>query len=170
MYGEIMLRYLSASEQKRFYNEYETPFWLKADGSLDMSALMSEFQKFWRENAESYKDMYGYREAMPHLVMMAFLQRVVNGGGRIFREMALGSSRLDLCVEFGKFRYAVELKMRRMFSPEKSYPQLLGYLDKLGLDEGWMAVFDEDKTKPWDEMIFLRDELFGSKTIHVVGL
>lgn len=170
MYGEIMLRYLSASEQKRFYNEYETPFWLKADGSLDMSALMSEFQKFWRENAESYKDMYGYREAMPHLVMMAFLQRVVNGGGRIFREMALGSSRLDLCVEFGKFRYAVELKMRRMFSPEKSYPQLLGYLDKLGLDEGWMAVFDEDKTKPWDEKIFLRDELFGSKTIHVVGL
>ena len=46
----------------------------------------------------------------------------------------------------------------------------LGYLDKLGLDEGWMAVFDEDKTKPWDEKIFLRDELFGSKTIHVVGL
>ena len=135
-----------------------------------MPALMVEFQKFWRENAESYKDMYGYREAVPHLVMVAFLQRVVNGGGRIFREMALGSTRLDLCVEFGKFRYAVELKMKRMFSPEKSYPQLLGYLDKLGLAEGWMAIFDEDKTKPWDEKLFLRDETFNGKTIHVVGL
>ena len=170
MYGEIMLRYLSASEQKRFYNDYRTPFWLKADGSLDIMALMVEFQKFWRENAESYKDIYGYKEAVPHLVMMAFLQRVVNGGGRIFREMALGSTRLDLCVEFGKFRYAVELKMKRMFSPEKSYPQLAGYLDKLGLPEGWMAVFDEDKSKPWDEKLFLRDETFNGKTIHVVGL
>ena len=101
---------------------------------------------------------------------MAFLQRVVNGGGRIFREMALGSTRLDLCVEFGKFRYAVELKMKRMFSQEKSYPQLVGYLDKLGLPEGWMAIFDEDKSKAWDEKLFLRDETFNGKTIHVVGL
>ena len=170
MYGEIMLRYLSDSEQKRFYNVYGTPFWLKGDGSLDMPALMAEFQKFWRENSESYKDMYGYRESVPHLVMMAFLQRVVNGGGRIFREMALGSMRLDLCVEFGKFRYAVELKMKRMFSPEKSYAQLAGYLDKLGLPEGWMAIFDEDKSKSWDEKLFLRDETFNGKTLHVVGL
>ena len=170
MYGEIMLRYLSASEQKRFYNLYGKPFWLNADGSLDMPALMAEFQNFWRENAESYKDMYGYKEAMPHLVMMAFLQRVVNGGGRIFREMALGSSRLDLCVEFGKFRYAVELKMKRMFKPEKSYLQLLGYLDTLGLPEGWMAIFDDDKSKPWDEKLFTRDVAFEGKTLHVVGL
>ena len=170
MYGEIMLRYLSASEQKRFYNVYAAPFWLRDDGSLDMAALMAEFQNFWRENAGSYKDMYGYKEAMPHLVMMAFLQRVVNGGGRILREMALGSSRLDLCVEFGKFRYAVELKMKRMFSPDKSYAQLAGYLDKLGLSEGWMPVFDEDKSKPWADKLYTRDAEYDGKTIHVVGL
>lgn len=170
MYGEIMLRCLSASEQKRFYNVYDTPFWIKGDGSLDMQALMAEFQNFWRENAESYKDMYGYKEAMPHLVMMAFLQRVVNGGGRIFREMALGSSRLDLCVEFGKFRYAVELKMKRMFSPEKSYAQLAGYLDRLGLAEGWMPVFDEDKSRPWEEKLYSHDVTFNGKTLHIVGL
>ena len=170
MYGEILLRYLSATEQKRFYNDYRSPFWLKEDGSLDMPALMAEFQRFWRENSGADREVYGYNEATPHLVMMGYLQRVVNGGGRIAREMALGSKRLDLCVEFGKFRYAVELKMRRNFSPKQSPAQLAGYLDSLGLSEGWMAVFDDDKSKPWDEKIFLRDEVVDGKTIHIVGL
>jgi len=170
MYAEIMLRYLSEGEQKRFYNDYQLPFWQKDDGSLDMPALMAEFQRFWRENSEASREIYGYKEAMPHLVLMAFLQRVVNGGGRIVREMALGSGRLDLCVEYMQFRYAVELKMRSRYSREKSLTQFAGYLERLGLAEGWMPVFDEDKSKSWDEKLFLRDESVGGRTIHVVGL
>ncbi|MBR4612817.1 MAG: ATP-binding protein [Kiritimatiellae bacterium] len=170
MYAEIILRYLSNDEQAHFYAKYGQPFWLKSDGSLDMPALMAEFQRFWRENSGADHEVYGYNEATPHLVMMGYLQRVVNGGGRITREMALGSRRLDLCVEFGKFRYAVELKMRRNFSSAESYAQLAGYLDSLGLPEGWMAVFDDDASKPWEERIYVRDEVFGGKTIHVVGL
>ena len=170
MYAEIMLRYLSNDEQAHFYAKYEKPFWLKGDGSLDMPALMVEFQRFWRENSGADREVYGYNEATPHLVMMGYLQRVVNGGGRIAREMALGSKRLDLCVEFGKFRYAVELKMKRNFSPTESPAQLVGYLDTLGLDEGWMAVFDEDMSRPWDEKIYNRDISLAGKTLHIVGL
>ncbi len=170
MYGEIMLRYLSNDEQTRFYAKYGAPFWLKSDGSLDMPALMAEFQRFWRENSGADRQVYGYKEATPHLVMMGYLQRVVNGGGRIQREMALGSKRLDLCVEFGRFRYAVELKMRRNYSPAQSHAQLAEYLDHLGLEEGWMAVFDEDATKPWDEKIYARDVAIDGKTIHIIGL
>ena len=170
MYGEIMLRYLSEAKQKMFRNRYDEPFWLKPDGSLDMGALMAEFQRFWRENSGADKDIYGFREAIPHLMMMAYLQRVVNGGGRIAREIAAGSGRLDLCVEFHDRRYAIEIKTSRNFAGEKSYGQLARYLDVLGLSEGWMPVFDEDKAKPWDEKIFLRDETCEGKTIHVVGL
>ena len=170
MYTEILLRYLSQDEQELFKGRYQTPFWLCPDGSLDMPALMAEFQKFWRENSESSHEVYGYKEAMPYLVMCAFLQRVVNGGGRIIREMALGSKRLDLCVEYKTFRYAVELKMKRHYSREKSLAQFADYLDHLGLAEGWMPVFDEDKSKRWDEKLYLRDEMAGGKTIHVVGL
>ena len=170
MYAEIMLRYLSNDEQVYFYSKYGTPFWLKPDGSLDMPALMAEFQRFWRENSGADHEVYGYNEATPHLVLMGYLQRVVNGGGRIAREMALGSKRLDLCVEFGKFRYAVELKMRRNFSPTESPAQLAGYLDHLGLPEGWMAVFDDDTFKSWDEKIYTRDEIVDGKTIHIIGL
>ncbi len=170
MYAEIMVRYLTEAEQKRFYDSYAKPFWLKPDGSLDMPSLMAEFQRFWRENSEADREVYGYKEAMPHLVMCAYLQRVVNGGGRIIREMALGSRRLDLCVEYKTFRYAVELKMRKNYSREKSLAQFADYLDRLGLAEGWMPVFDDDKSKTWEERLYNRDEAFGGKTIHVVGL
>ena len=170
MYAEIILRYLSNDEQAHFYSKYGQPFWLKPDGSLDMPALMTEFQRFWRENSGADREVYGYNEATPHLVMMGYLQRVVNGGGRIAREMALGSKRLDLCVEFGKFRYAVELKMRRNFSPSESPAQLAGYLDHLKLPEDWMAIFDDDSSKSWDEKIYTRDEVVDGKIIHFIGL
>ena len=78
--------------------------------------------------------------------------------------------RLDLCVEFRGRRYAVEVKTAKNFKVEDSYTQLAGYLDKLGLPEGWMAVFDEDKTKPWEEKLFARDVEFNGKTLHVIGL
>ena len=170
MYGEMILRYLSADQQAAFSRAYPTPFWLRPDGSLDMPLLMARFQEFWRENSESEREIYGYRESLPHLVLMAYLQRVVNGGGRILREMALGSGRLDLCVEFDPFRYAVELKMKRNFRTPASLDQFAAYLDRLGLPEGWMPVFDESKSTPWADKLFARTLSHQGKTIHLVGL
>jgi len=84
--------------------------------------------------------------------------------------MALGSGRLDLCVEYRDKRYAVEVKTSKSFKGEDSYKQLLGYLDKLGLAEGWMPIFENSKEKTWDEKIYRRDEIVDGKTIHVIGL
>ena len=169
MYAEIIGRYLSRDEQLRMMRSIPQIPWATENG-LDMPGLMAAFQAFWRENSGADRRAYEYGEATPHLVLMAFLQRVTNGNGRILREMALGSRRLDLCVEFRGKRYAIEVKTSRNFAGEKSYAQLAGYLDTLKLSEGWMPVFDEDTEKPWDEKIFTRDETFDGKTIHVIGL
>ena len=169
MYAEIIGRYLSHGEQDRMIRSVpETP-WVKDDG-LDMAGLMAAFQRFWRENSGADRDIMGYREAVPHLVLMAFLQRVTNGGGHINREMALGQGRLDLCVEFRGARYAIEVKTSANFKGEKSYEQCAKYLDDLGLSEGWMPIFDKSKDKSWDEKIYTRDQTFNGKTIHVIGL
>ena len=169
MYAEIIGRYLSRGEQDRMIRSVpETP-WVKDDG-LDMSGLMEAFQQFWRENSGADRDIMGYREAVPHLVLMAFLQRVTNGGGHINREMALGQGRLDLCVEFRGARYAVEVKTSDNFKGETSYKQCAKYLDTLKLSEGWMPIFDKSKMKTWEEKIYSRDETVNGKTIHVIGL
>ena len=170
MHAEIMLRYLTVDEQEVFKMRYGAPFWLRPDNSLDMPALMADFQWFWRENSGADHQAYSNNEATPHLVLMGYHQRVVNGGGRIAREMALGAKRLDLCVEFGTFRYAVKLKMKRNFKEPESYAQLAGYLDTLDPPEGWMADFDEDKDRFLDAKIYNRDITFDGKTLQIVGL
>ena len=169
MYAEIIGRYLSRGEQDAMMRSVPDTPWVKDDG-LDMAGLMAAFQQFWRENSGADRDIMGYRESVPHLVLMAFLQRVTNGGGHINREMAVGTGRLDLCVEFRGARYAIEVKTSANFKGEKSYEQCAKYLDELGLSEGWMPVFDKSKDKPWDEKIYTRDETFNGKVIHVIGL
>ena len=169
MYAEIIGRYLSRGEQDAMIRSIpETP-WVK-DNGLDMPSLMAAFQQFWRENSGADRDIMGYRESVPHLVLMAFLQRVTNGGGHINREMALGTGRLDLCVEFRGSRYAIEVKTSANFHGEKSYLQCAKYLDSLGLSEGWMPIFEKSKEKSWAEKIYSRDEVVDGKTIHVIGL
>ena len=169
MYAEIIGRYLSHDEQTRMVQSVHEIPWATPDG-LDMPGLMAAFQAFWRENSGADRRAYEYGEATPHLVLMAFLQRVTNGNGHIVREMALGSGRLDLCVDFKGKRYAIEVKTSKNFAGERSYKQLAGYLDKMNLPEGWMAIFDVGTSKSWAERLYCRDVEFDGKTLHLIGL
>ena len=63
-----------------------------------MPKLIEAFQQFYRENAEIWLARFSYKEAGPQLLLQAFLQRIVNGGGRIDREYGLGRRRTDLLV------------------------------------------------------------------------
>ncbi|XXV26210.1 hypothetical protein WME87_48575 [Sorangium sp. So ce1389] len=124
------------------------------DGRLDVARLLQEFAGFWRERGEALAGSLGYHEVAPQIVLMAFLQRVVNGGGTIDREFGLGRGRIDLLVRWpyqdaaGRRevqRTPLELKVWR--EGEKSplprgLAQLDGYLAQLGLDEGVLVVFD----------------------------
>ncbi len=167
MYSEIIGRYLSFNTQERMKRVVpETP-WVKDDG-LDMQGLLLAFQEFWRENAEMNNPPYEYREAYPHIVLQAFLQRVINGGGQIIREMALGKGALDLGVVFRGGKYAVEVKLKYNYekNPEKAYAQVLRYVDHLGQGEGWLVVFDP-QFGDWDAKLRHEDIVRDGKTVHV---
>ena len=170
MYAEIIGRYLSWGTQQDVRMKVQEAPWAKDDG-LDMAGLMAAFQEFWRENADESAVPYDYREAYPQLVLQAFLQRVINGGGEIIREMALGKRAMDLGVVFRGAKYAVECKKVAFYekSHEKAYDQVCGYMDRLGVGEGWLVVFDPDLSKPWDEKIYSKDVAWQGKTIHIVG-
>ena len=53
-------------------------------------------------------------------------------------------------------------------SHEKAYSQILSYMDRLGVDEGWLVVADRDLTKPWDEKIRTERIERNDKAIHVI--
>ena len=169
MYAEIMGRYLSYGTQMKVRQDVQETPWVKDDG-LDMQGLMAAFQEFWRENADESAVPFHYREAYPQIVLQAFLQRVINGGGEIIREMALGKKAMDLGVLFRGAKYAVEVKKLAYYekSREKAYKQVTGYMDRLGVPEGWLVVFDPDLTKPWEGRISSEDIPYAGKTIHLV--
>jgi len=135
-----------------------------------MTGMLRAFKQLWRENSEVWQARYDYREAAPHIIHQAFLQRVINGGGQIVREYALGCQRLDLLVCWQGNRYALELKMKEQYRPDTSHAQTFGYLDRLGLTEGWMAVFDRDPSVSWDTKLTWRTIAFEGKSLHLVGL
>ena len=135
-----------------------------------MNLILSDFQSFWRENSQIWIERYDYKEAAPHLMLMAFLQRVINHGGRISREMASGRGRLDLCVHYNNQLYPIELKIRRDRNTVTSgKKQLWKYMDTLGCDQGWLIIFDPRKSISWSKKIFCRKGKINRKTIHVVG-
>jgi hypothetical protein len=92
-----------------------------------------------------------YHEIAPHLVLLAFLDRVANGGGRVEREYAIGSGRMDVLLDHRDTRVAMELKVWRDGRPDPladGLEQLETYLAGLGLDAGWLVLFDRRSGQP----------------------
>jgi type II secretory pathway predicted ATPase ExeA len=168
VYREVIPRALTYIQQMQI--GHETAWYIRGDGSLDLSKLMEGWQSFWRQHGHLAAAGFGYREAGPHLMLMAFLQRVVNGGGRIEREYGLGRGALDLFVEWKKERHAIEVKLRRDTETEKdALDQVARYLDHLGLSEGWLVMFDLRAETPWQERLFTREVEHRNKKIRIVG-
>jgi hypothetical protein len=173
IYAEVIVRTLTYDYQAEIrtkYKLYQMPRYMK-DGSMDMDSLILDFQQFWRENSGIWQERFDYKEAAPHLIMMAFLQRVVNGGGQIIREVALDVDRLDLCVVYEKRKYPIEIKLRYgELTQTQGIEQLSGYMDTTGCREGWLCIFDRRKDLSWDDKIFIHKEIKNEKTITIAGL
>lgn len=142
-----------------------------ADGSLSMVALLKAFTTFYQENSAIWLDKFDYKEAGPHLLIMAFLQRVINGGGTIQREYALGTGRVDILVRWRKQIIVIELKLRRgTRSLSVGLEQTARYMDSSDATEGHLVIFDRNPNKTWEEKIFLLTEVVNGKMIHVWGM
>jgi len=168
IYREVIPRALTFIRQTQI--PAEPASYVRADGSLDVGKLMDDWQTFWRKDGHLAAEGFSYREAGPHLMLMAFLQRVVNGGGRIEREYGLGRGALDLMIFWKDERHAVEVKLRRDTETEaEALDQVARYLDRAGLGEGWLLLFDLRKDLPWSEKLTLREVEHAGKRVHLVG-
>ncbi|WP_101829770.1 ATP-binding protein [Frankia canadensis] len=153
IYREVIARVLSSSIQESVTADPRS--FVRPDGTFDLSRMLDEFADWWIENGEFLTSTGYYSEAAPQLILMGYLQRVVNGGGQIEREYAVGSGRVDLHLrwpyrtpdgEQHVQREAIEIKTWRT---GRSNPlpaglrQLDRYLDRLRLDTGTLVLFDQ---------------------------
>ncbi|MDR3247873.1 MAG: PD-(D/E)XK nuclease domain-containing protein [Treponema sp.] len=163
IYEEIMTRFLDAP----YHDNLPPPNswkWDKPNGTLDMDALLRNFQEFWRNNSETWEQAADYPEAFPHLLLMAFLQRITNGSGRIEREYAAGRGRMDLAVEYKGAWNIIEIKLLRekqSFETVKAegIKQILQYRERISPQAPcYLLIFDRRPEKPgWAERLTWED-------------
>ena len=170
IYNEVIIRSLTSNTQSHLIQSIKN-VWVNKDGTLDMSGLLKGFQQFWRENSGIWEEKYQYKEAAPHLILQAFLQRIINSGGDIAREYAANKDRMDLCVRYGTSKYPIEIKVHYdKNTVSDGLVQLAGYMDTVGESTGWLVVFDRRKTKKWAEKIYWKPVKKEGKIIYIVGV
>ncbi|MFI7632698.1 AAA family ATPase [Nonomuraea sp. NPDC049400] len=162
IYREVILRVLGAPSEQHVMADPRS--FVLPDGRFDLDRLLKEFVVFWREHGEVLIQQEGYHEAACQIILMAFLHRLVNGGGYLNREYAAGTKRLDVLLRWPYTgpgnerllqREAMELKVRRANESDPTpdgLAQLDQYLDRLTLPTGVLVVFDRrPEAPPWKE-------------------
>ena len=167
IYAEVVPRELTAMAQERL--QVQASWYVDAAGRLDMAKLLTAFATFFGEHAEHWMRRFDYREAGPQLLLQAYLQRIVNGGGRIEREYGLGRGATDLLVLWPREpgqpsdlweRFVIECKVLRdsdrkslTGTIERGVEQTFGYMAKCRAQEGHLVVFDRRTDKPAGQAI-----------------
>ena len=138
---------------------------------------------YFREHAESWVERYAPREAGPQLILHGYLHRVVNSGGRIEREYAVGRGRIDVLIEWRQTtsegaartrKYVIECKVRtatvgleRLI--RTGLEQTAAYMDGCGAEAGHLVIFDPREGQSWEDRVFRRDPEPGEPPITVWG-
>jgi hypothetical protein len=177
IYREVIPRALTAVTEQ--FLPVDRPRFIGPHGRLRIDMLLQGFTAFWREHADAFLGRQPYHEAAAQLIFMAWLQRVINGGGFIDREYSAGAGRIDLLIRWplpqgDVERFALELKVWRdgQSDPlDKGLAQLTAYLDRLGLSTGILILFDQrEKASQREERIAQHEVEQEGKRLRVLRL
>ncbi|RJP29927.1 MAG: AAA family ATPase [Candidatus Omnitrophota bacterium] len=192
IYREIIPRSLTSTTQDTI--SHDASWYVSPDGTLNFSKLLEAFQQFFRENSEIWLERFDYKEAGPQLLLQAFLQRIINSGGRIEREYGLGRKRTDLLVlwpldvtppsrrhgprdavvparKWQKEVIEIKVVWRAMeHTITEGLTQIRDYMDRCGTRNGHLVIFDRNPAKPWEEKIFRREETIDDYTVTIWGM
>ena len=177
-YAEVVPRELTWVVQEEF--DQETAWYVDREGGLAVGELLSAFQAFFREHSEHWVERFQYKEAGPQLLLQAFLQRIVNSGGRIEREYGLGRGRTDLLLVWpgaGDSRrtqkVVIECKVLHgglERTLREGLAQTCAYMDRCAAAEGHLVLFDRDEDRSWDDKVYRREETEGGVPVVVWGM
>ena len=178
IYREVIPRSLTYTTQEGLSQD---PAWyVDAEGQLQVGKLLAAFQAYFREHSEHWVERFQYKEAGPQLLLQAFLQRIVNGGGRIEREYSLGRRRTDLLIiwplssdPLRTQKAVIECKLLHRSleqTIEEGLAQIRAYMDRCAADEGHLVILDRTEGKTWAEKVFYRQPGAADASIAVWGI
>ena len=178
IYREVIPRDLTYATQAMTIQQ-EAAWYMDAQGALAIDKLLAAFQAFFREHSEHWVERFQYKEAGPQLLLQAFLQRIVNGGGRIEREYGLGRMRTDLLIIWpiangeASQKAVIECKILHHsleWTEREGLEQTRAYMDRCAATEGHLVIFDRSLDKPWDDKVFCRQDTDGDEPVTIWGM
>ena len=176
IYQEVIPRDLIYTTQAGLYHD---PAWYVEEGKLHAARLLSAFQEFFREHSEHWIERFQYKEAGPQLLLQAFLQRIVNSGGRIEREYGLGRMRTDLLllwpIDDGGDTQKIVIECKVLHKSldhtiRQGLEQIRAYMDRSAAGEGHLVIFDRSTGKSWNDKVFRRERSVDGKRITLWGM
>ncbi len=184
IYADVIPRELGHATQVTL--PQRTAWFVDASGDLDVDKLLEAFQAFFRENSEHWLGRFDYQEAGPQLILQAYLQRIVNGGGRIHREYGLGRGATDILILWPTDptqpsnlwrRIVIECKVaydaqRRSVDRivDEGIAQTAVYMERSGAETGHLVVFDRRSDRNWSKTVFRRLEMHGEHQVVAWGM
>jgi AAA-like domain len=116
---------------------------------LDMQKVLENFQAFMKKEYSSKDRTFLEREG--RMIFLAFMRPILNGAGYDFKEPQVSEEkRLDVVITYHQHLYVAELKIwHGEDAHQKGLTQLVDYLDSLGLETGYLLIFDHNKKKTW---------------------
>ena len=177
IYREVIPRDLTYTTQE--YLTQDPAWYVDANGRLRLNDLLTAFQAFFREHSEHWIEQFQYKEAGPQLLLQAFLQRIVNSGGRMEREYGLGRMRTDLLIlwpvpgDAPAQRVVIECKPLYNSLEQTlvvGLNQTRVYMNRYAASEGHLVIFDRTAGLSWDDKIFRHEEGIGEARVTVWGM
>jgi hypothetical protein len=119
--------------------------------ALDMQKVLENFQIFMKKEYSGKNKEFVERDG--RLIFLAFMKPIINGAGYDFKEPQISEEkRLDVVITYHQHLYVAELKIwRGAEAHAKGLVQLVDYLDVMGLDTGFLLIFDTNKKKKWEK-------------------
>lgn len=175
IYREIIPRSLIYSTQLLI--KYKLIWFFKDNGSLNINKMMRSFQIFYRKHSERWIERFTYREAGPQLLLQAFLQRIVDGGGRISRKYELNREYVTLIIswQYGDKLQKIIFDIR---NHEETYKKtmkdgienLAVDMKKYGSKTGHLVIINQEEDTLWEEKIFNNTKTYKGIKINIWGI
>jgi hypothetical protein len=193
IYATAIVRFYNQILQLDLPNELAGK-WL--DGkNLDMTGLLKDFQQFWALNSEKYLSRMNNVELGPHLLLSAFIQKVVlsgsasggasrgasggasgsargsDGSGQVINHFINGWGFADIIVQYAGRSYVVELTMKEnLRSQAQTINLFFSYMYDTPSKESWLVVFDRKSKKSWPKKLtWVTKEMENGQDIYIVG-
>ena len=135
-------------------------------GRLNMREVLEGFRRTYDQVFGPLVDRFPEKDGRE--LFLLYLKPVINGTGNYYIEaQTRDQTRTDVVVDYAGEQFVVELKVWRGRSRhEEGERQLRGYLDRFGLDVGYMLSFNFNKHKePGLRRVSVGDKVLWEETI-----